>query len=223
MKRKLQNSRYTDSVVHIDPSAPDRAAIRKAAGILQHKGVLVFPTSGLYGLAADAFSIEAIGRVYAIKRRPAGMPLLVMLSGSQDMQALVRSVPAFAEPLMRLWPGGVTLIFEAGDAVPDVLTGGTGKIGVRMPAHPVARALVRQFGGPITATSANLSGCPAVSDAADLDPRIRDDVELVLDAGPLAGGAGSSVVDASEWPVKILREGAVARTTINAALAERSV
>lgn len=193
-----------------------------AAGVLNQKGVLVFPTSGLYGLAADAFSIEAVGRVFDIKRRPADMPVLVMLSDSHDIQRVVRTVPDFAEPLLGLWPGGITLIFEAGDPVPAILTAGTGKIGVRMPAHPVARALVRQFGGPITATSANLSGCPAVSKAADLDPRIVADVDLVLDGGILAGGSGSTVLDASRWPVRIIRDGAVARQEIDRALAKRS-
>ena len=85
--------------------------------------------------------------------------MLVLLSGIHDMDKLVRTVPDYAQPLLGLWPGGITFIFEAGDAVPVDLTGGTGKIGVRMPAHPVARALVEHFGGPITGTSANLSGC----------------------------------------------------------------
>jgi len=222
LKRKLQNSRNTANVVRIDPLAPDKDEIRKAAQILKQKGVLVFPTSGLYGLAADAFSIEAVGRVFTIKRRPADMPVLVMLSGSQDMKRVVRTVPDFAAPLVGLWPGGITLVFEAGDAVPEVLTGGTGKIGVRMPAHPVARALVRQFGGPITATSANLSGCLAASDAADLDPRICTEVDLVIDGGILAGGVGSTVLDVSRWPVTIIREGAVSRQSIDNVLAKRT-
>ena len=220
MRRKLQNWLNTAKIVPIDPSSPDRSQIRKAIGVLQRNGVLVFPTSGLYGLAADAFSVEAVGRVFAIKRRPPNMPVLVMLPGRCDLTRVVRSVPAFAEPLLRLWPGGITLIFEANGSVPDVLTGGTGKIGVRIPAHPVARALVRQFGGPITATSANLSGHPAASRAADLDPRILAEVDLVLDGGVLAGGPGSTVLDASRWPVTIIREGAVARPVIDRVLAQ---
>ena len=222
MKKKPQHSLNTDKIVRVDPSAPDSDAIRKAAGILQQKGVLVFPTSGLYGLAADAFSSEAVDRVFAIKRRPADRPVLVMLAGIHDLERMVQCVPDFAEPLMELWPGGITLIFEAAASVPAALTGGTGTIGVRLPAHPVARALVRQFGGPITATSANLSGCPSVSAAADLDPRICADVDMVLDGGILAGGTGSTVVDASHWPVRIIRVGAVSRQAIEAVLAKRS-
>jgi L-threonylcarbamoyladenylate synthase len=112
------------------------------------------------------------------------------------------------------------LIFEAGNQVPAVLTGGTGKIGVRVPAHPVARELVRRFGGPITATSANPSGCPAVANAAKLDPQISKDVDLVLDGGTLAGGPGSTVLDATGWPVRMVREGAVARKRIEGFLGD---
>lgn len=178
----------------------------------------MFPTTGLYGLGADAFSAEAISRVFAVKRRPQRMPLLVMLSDMDDMGQVVRSVPDFARPLMELWPGGITLVFEAGEGVPSGLTGGTGKIGIRMPGHPVAKALVRHFGGPITATSANLSGGPAVSDLANLDPRIGVEVDLILDAGILAGGAGSTVLDATRWPPLMIREGAVSRQKIEALL-----
>jgi L-threonylcarbamoyladenylate synthase len=197
---------------------PDPSDLRKAAEILGQKGVLVFPTSGLYGLGADALCAEAVRRVFAIKRRPARQPLLVLLSGIDDMAKVVPSVPDYAEPLLGLWPGGITLIFKAGDGVPAVLTGGTGTIGVRLPAHPVARALVEQFGGPITGTSANVTGFPATASVSDLDPEIRRQVDMVLDAGTLAGGSGSSIVDVTCWPVRVLRVGAVPRQVIDEAI-----
>ncbi len=178
----------------------------------------MFPTSGLYGLGADAFCTEAIRRVFAIKRRPVDQPLLVLLSGIHDMDRVVRTVPDYADGLLELWPGGITIIFEAGGWVPACLTGGTGKIGVRVPAHPVAKALVDRFGGPITGTSANLSGFSAAASLMDLDPEIRHQVDMVLDAGTLAGGPGSTVVDVTSWPVRVLREGAVPRQAIDGAL-----
>ena len=180
--------------------------------------MLVFPTSGLYGLGADAFSVAAVERVFAIKRRPAYKPVLVLLSALSDMADLVDDVPDHAARLMGLWPGGITLIFRAGKKVPAVLTGGTGKIGLRLPAHPVARALAQNFGGPITGTSANISGFPAAADATALDPEICRAADMVLDAGPLAGGPGSTIVDVTEWPVMILRRGAVDRPTIHRVL-----
>lgn len=218
MKRKPKNSPCFDRTVRIDPSNPDKSDIRRAVGVLKRQGVLVFPTKGLYGLGADAFSPDAVSRVFAVKRRAHRMPLLVMVPDLDEMGKVVRCVPAFARPLMDLWPGGITLVFEAGEGVPSGLTGGTGKIGIRIPAHPVAKALVRNFGGPITATSANLSGGPAVSDLANLDPRIGAEVDLIVDAGVLAGGAGSTVLDATCWPPRIIREGAVSIERIEAAL-----
>ena len=218
MKRKPKNSPCIDRTVRIDPSDPDKSDIRRAVGILNRQGVLVFPTTGLYGLGADAFSPEAVSRVFAIKQRPQGMPLLVMVPDLDEMDRVVRCVPDFARPLMRLWPGGITLVFEAGEGVPSVLTGGTGKIGIRMPAHPVAKELVRHFGGPITATSANRSGSPAVYHPANLDPRIAAEVDLIVDADVLAGGAGSTVLDATCWPPRMIREGAVSGQKIEALL-----
>lgn len=215
MKKRPRNSGNTDNVIRIDPSTPYPDDIRKAAAIIGQKGVVVFPTSGLYGLGADAFCAEAVRRVFAIKRRPLHMPLLVLLSGPHDMDRVVRSVPDYAARLLGLWPGGITLIFDAGDTVPAGLTGGTGKVGVRLPAHPVARALVAAFGGPITGTSANTSGCPATDRVMDLDPEIRRQADMVLDAGILAGGPGSTIVDVTCWPVRVVREGAVPRQSLD--------
>ena len=205
-------------MVRIDPADPDPALVRSASQILGQKGVLVFPTSGLYGLGADAFCAEAVRRVFAIKRRPIHKPVLVLLSTLDDMEGLVENAPGYASSLMELWPGGITLVFRAGKNVPGALTGGTGKIGVRLPAHPVARALTKTFGGPITGTSANLSGRPAAFSVASIDPDLCREADLVLDAGHLAGGPGSTIVDVTVWPVAILRQGAVARQAIDRVL-----
>lgn len=215
MNRKPRNSKTIANIVRIDPTDPDQAIIRSASQILKQKGVLVFPTSGLYGLGADALCEPAVRKVFSIKRRPAHKPVLVLLSALDDIKTLVEDTPDYARKLMELWPGGITLVFMAGKNVPRALTGGTGKIGVRLPAHPVARALTETFGGPITGTSANLSGQPAAASPAALDPDLCRKVDLVLDAGPLAGGPGSTIVDVTVWPVAILRQGAVARQAID--------
>lgn len=156
--------------------------------------------------------------MFAIKRRPAHQPVLVLLSGLHDMKKIVHTVPDYAQPLLRLWPGGITFIFKACSSVPVELTGGTGKIGVRIPVHPVARALVARFGSPVTATSANLSGSPAVASLTDLDPEIARQVDMVLDAGPLAGGSGSTILDVTSRPVRVIREGRVSRESIDTAI-----
>lgn len=222
MKKRQSHSGNTANLVRIDSSDPDPNDIRTATDIIGQKGILVFPTYGLYGLGADAFCAEAVRRVFAIKRRPIHKPLPLLLSGIHDMAMVVGTVPDYADLLLGLWPGGITFIFKAGKRVPAHLTGGTGKIGVRLPAHPVAKALVEGFGGPITGTSANLSGFPAVASVTHLDPEIRRQVDMVLDAGPLAGGVGSTVVDVTCWPVKVVREGVVPRRAIDDALKKGS-
>jgi L-threonylcarbamoyladenylate synthase len=214
LKRKPRNSKIIDNLVRIDPADPDPAILKAASQILKQKGVLVFPTSGLYGIGADARCAQAVQRVFAIKRRSAHKPVLVLLSALGDMDELIEDVPEYSRKLMELWPGGITLVFKAGKNVPAALTGGTGKIGVRLPAHPVARALTRTFGGPITGTSANLSGFPAAASIASLAEKVQCESDLILDAGPLAGGPGSTIVDVTTWPVAILRQGAVTRQTV---------
>lgn len=189
----------------------DPAPIQLAAEKIRNGGVVVCPTSGLYGLAADPFQPAAVARVFAIKARPAHMPLLVLIDTREAIRRLATQVPAAAEALMaRFWPGGLTLLMPARPDLPGALTGGGSKIGIRQAAHPVARALAKAAGGAITGTSANPSGQPGCSDIKRLDPEVAAQVDLILDAGPLAGGPGSTVVDGTTNPPQVLREGALA-------------
>jgi L-threonylcarbamoyladenylate synthase len=112
------------------------------------------------------------------------------------------------------WPGKLTLVFRASSSILPGLTAGTGKIGIRLPVYPVARILVLAAGRPITATSANISGQIGCSQIADIDPAVAAAVDLILDAGPLKGGAGSTILDVSEDPPVILREGSIPRSRI---------
>lgn len=201
--------------LRVDARWPEPETIAQAASIITRGGVIVFPTRGLYGLGADATNEAALQRVFAIKRRPAKNPLLVLIDDPSAIFHLARDVSAGARRIIAdLWPGGVTLVFAAREQTHWLLTGGTGKIGIRQPGHPVARALVTAVGGPITATSANVSGAPGCFRIADLDPSIAEQVDGILDAGPLAGGAGSTVVDVTGNRPVILREGCVATQAI---------
>ncbi len=203
----------------IDPDRPDPAVIVEAARIIENGGVVSFPTTCLYGLGADAFNSAAVDRIFRIKSRPADKPLLLLVPGEMVVEDLVKSVPPAAERIMEhFWPGRVTLVFEARDAIPRALTAGTGKIGVRVPGHPAARALVKAVPGPLTGTSANISGQPGLSRSPTPESPIAACLDLILDAGPLKGGAGSTVVDVTgEFP-RILREGAAAAREIFGAL-----
>ena len=191
----------------------------RAADAVRAGGVVCFPTRCLYGLGADARNEAALRRIFEIKQRPPDMPLLVLISHSAQMAALAERVPPAARLLMeRFWPGRLTIVLPALPDLPPVLTAGKGKIGIRLAGHPVARALVEAVGAPLTGTSANVSGGAGCRQIPDLDPRIAQGADMVLDAGPLKGGAGSTVVDVTgETPV-IIREGEVPKHEIIAAL-----
>ncbi|MCP4579269.1 MAG: L-threonylcarbamoyladenylate synthase, partial [Deltaproteobacteria bacterium] len=136
-----------------------------------------------------------------------------------ELFAIVQDVPPAAVSIMeKFWPGHVTLVFKASDHLPDNLMAGTRKIGVRVPVHPVGRALVKKLGTPLTGTSANLSGKPGCSLVSEIGPAITDHVDFVLDAGLLKGGTGSTVVDVTGETPTVLREGEIAAQDIFAAV-----
>ncbi len=199
----------------MDGRQPQDDIIQEAARIICSGGVVVFPTTGLYGLAADAFNPAAVDKVFAVKRRPPDKPILILVSNIGEIWRLVREISPAAERLMTaFWPGKLTLVFKAGAGVLPGLTAGTGNIGIRLPVHPVARCLVRAARRPITATSANLSSQSACSRITDIDPAVAGAVDLILDAGPLEGGAGSTILDVSRYPPVMLREGAIPKARI---------
>jgi len=206
-------------IISLNPLNPPPDLIKKAADIITSGGVVIFPTRYLYGLGADALNPDAVERVYQIKQRPLTKPLLILIKQPESFHQLVQHVPENARQLMdRFWPGDLTLVFEAKDTLPQNLTAGTGKIGVRLPQHPTAIELTNAVQNPITATSANLAGLAGCSRTADLDPLITDKVDLILDAGTLKGGSGSTIVDVTLDPPVILREGAVPASDIWAVL-----
>lgn len=164
--------------------------IEKAVTVLMHDGLVIYPTETLYGLGADAFSDEAIIRVYEAKKRPLGMPISIAVSDFDMLAAVAWVRPEMEAFLDEFLPGPVTVILPARNTVPEILTGGTGMIGIRMPAHEVARRLIERFDAPITATSANLHGAK--------DPQTPDQCtvphEFLIDGGQLPG-TPSTVVD----------------------------
>jgi L-threonylcarbamoyladenylate synthase len=200
----------TDKIIKVDHRHIPDGVLRAAVDILARGGVVGYPTRCLYGLGADVFNAGAVQRVFDIKRRPDDKPLLILVPALESIAALAAAVTPPAVRLMKgIWPGRATLVFKAAASLPAALTAGTGKIGIRLPGHPAARALVAAFGGPITGTSANISGRPGCRRVSDFDPALTEQLDLVLDAGPLQGGPGSTVVDVSGETVVILREGAV--------------
>ena len=203
----------------IDPFSPQSELILKAASSIKKSGIVLFPTTCLYGLGADAFNPEAVERVFKIKQRPYNKPISVLVKDTNDLHILVKHVPSAAKCIMdNFWPGQITIVFEAKSTISVKITAGTGKIGIRMPEHPVALSLVKEVNSPITGTSANISGKVGCSAISDLDAQIADKLDIMLDAGPLKGGAGSTVIDVTTPFPTILREGYVSAKYIIAAL-----
>jgi len=197
-------------VVNVDAQRPDQALMRAAGALVEAGGLVAFPTESFYGLGADALDPVAIARVFEVKGRPDDKPLLVLVDGIDMVTELAAAIPDGARALMaRHWPGALTLVLRASARVPAGLTGGGGTVGVRLPGHAVARALVAAAARPITAPSANPSGAPAPRTAVDVRGYFDGRVELILDGGTTTGGAGSTVADCTVWPPRILRQGPV--------------
>ena len=214
--------KISPKIIRVDAYRPGSEAIKQAAAIIQSGGVVVFPTACLYGLGADAMDRQAVERLFEIKHRSTGKPILVLIHNLSQLQQLVRFIPVAAEKLInRFWPGQVTLIFQALRSLPEALTAGSAKIGVRLAGHPTAVELLQAVGRPLTGTSANLSDQPGCADIFKLDRVMAEGVDLILDAGRLEGGRGSTIVDVTVNPPVVIREGVVAASHIQAALAKR--
>jgi L-threonylcarbamoyladenylate synthase len=192
----------------VDADRPEPDALDAAAAVLKSGGSGAFPTESFYGLGADALAPEAVRRVFRLKGRPEAKPLLVLVDSVEQALALAAEASAGARELMaRHWPGPLTLVLRAAAAVPVEVTAGTGTVGLRVPGHAVARGLVRAAGTPVTAPSANPSGDPPPTRAEEVTRHFAGRVDLILDGGVTAGGAGSTVADCTVWPPRILRQG----------------
>ncbi len=197
-------------VLRVDPEKPSRAVISDAAAVLARKGLVAFPTETFYGLGADAREPAAVRRVFEVKGRPESKPLLVLVDSIAMAESLADEIPSQARALIaRHWPGPLTLVLRARPTVPAEITAGTGTIGIRMPGHAVALALVQALGGPVIAPSANPSGAAPPTTAEDVLAAFESKIELVLDGGKTTGGPASTIVDATANPPRVLRAGAV--------------
>jgi L-threonylcarbamoyladenylate synthase len=205
---------------HAPLDATQRAAVIAAIARLRAGGLVAFPTETVYGLGADARSEAAVRRIFAVKGRPANHPLILHFADTDAALAAARDVPASARLLAdALWPGPLTLILRRAAWVSDAVTGGQDTVGVRVPAHPVAHALLAGLGAPVAAPSANRFGAVSPTTAAHVRADLGDDVGLVLDGGPAQVGLESTIVDLTRDPPAILREGGVPREELAALLA----
>jgi len=207
------------TVVVVDPHHPDPEVLAEAAARLRRGDLVAFPTETVYGLGANALDARAVERIYAAKGRPAWNPVIAHVADLEQAQRLARRWPDTAQALAEaFWPGPLTLVVPRADTVPDVVTAGGDAVGLRVPDHPVALALLKTAQVPVAAPSANRFTHVSPTTAAHVLRSLGDRAPLVLDGGTCRVGIESTVVDCTSADVVILRPGMLGREVLQDAV-----
>ena len=202
-------------------AATQSSTITQAVELLRSGGVVAFPTETVYGLGADAANPQAVARIFAIKGRPADHPVIVHLSDPCQMVQWAREIPSAAFNLAeRFWPGPLTLILRRRQGVSDLVTGGQDTIGLRIPSHPVALALLRSFGGGVAAPSANRFGRISPTTVSHVQQELGSGPDLILEGGECMLGLESTILDLTGKHPAILRPGGISADQLSEALGE---
>jgi L-threonylcarbamoyladenylate synthase len=197
-------------ILIVDPAVPDAAAIARAAGCLRAGGLVAFPTETVYGLGAHALDRAAVARIFTAKGRPATDPLIVHVGRFDQVVSLVSRVPALARALAtRFWPGALTIVLPRSPLVPDTVTAGLDTVAIRVPSHPVARALLETANLPVAAPSANLFSRPSPTRASHVRDDLDGRIDIIVDGGATTVGVESTVLDLTGSVPTVLRPGAV--------------
>lgn len=197
-------------VLKVDSPRSLTKGIDEAVGVISDGGIVAFPTESFYGLGGDATNPDAVRKIFAIKKRAADVPILMLVASLQELEKYVLSIPLGARKMgEKFWPGGLTMIFHASVLLPSLLTAGTGKVAIRISSHPLANALIRSLTVPLTGTSANISGSPPCTRADQVVECLGDDVNLILDGGATEGINPSTMLDVTVDPPQLIREGRI--------------
>ena len=177
---------------------------------LRQGRIVAFPTETYYGLAVDPKNESAVTALFNLKKRPVNKPLLLLVQNTSQLSSLISHVPPELKPLMeKHWPGPLTLIFPAHPLVNTKITAGTGTVGIRISPNPIAEKIVRNFGGAITATSANISGTPPAKTAQEVVDMFGDDIDYVVDGGGTTAGLCSTIIGVRDSQLHVIRTGVV--------------
>jgi L-threonylcarbamoyladenylate synthase len=194
----------------VSAASPDEALLRQVVARLRAGAVIAFPTDTLYGLGADAWNRAAVERVFVLKGREPTQAIPLVAADRAQVETFIGRLPPLARALAdAFWPGPLSLVLAAPPDIPRELLGGGSTIAVRVPAHPVARALAALLGRPLTATSANRSQAPPARDANEAEQTLGADLDGIVDAGPAPGGPPSTLVDVTGEAPRLVRAGAV--------------
>lgn len=196
--------------ISISAASSDARGLNEAARVIEADGIVALPTDTLYGLAVNPFHPAAVARVFAAKGRAAERALLLIAADVEQIERHIGPLSSQAQSLASaFWPGPLTLLMSAPATLAAGVASTDGTVGVRVPAHTIARELCRACGVPLTATSANLSGAEAPSRPADVERSLSDRIDLLIDAGTTPGGPPSTIVDVSGHLPKLVRAGAI--------------
>jgi L-threonylcarbamoyladenylate synthase len=177
---------------------------------LRQGGVVAFPTETSYGLAVDPDCVLAVEKLFSLKKRAAEKPLLLLIEKKEQLESVVQHVPDVYWPLMeRYWPGPLTLVFPALATLSRRITGNTGTVGIRISPHPIAVELVKRFGKPITATSANISGFPPARSASELVEMFGESIDYIIDGGMTEANVCSTILGLQKGQIRIMRHGLI--------------
>ena len=193
------------------PDALDGKIVSRAVEVLQRGGIIVYPTDTIYGLGADPFNAESVARLQGAKQRFERKPILLIANSIDTVRSVVKSLSRDALQLAeKFWPGPLTLVLPARENVPMEITQGSGTVGVRIPSNPFCLRLTELFGGPITSTSANITGQSTPEEVDGIVRMLGDSVDMYLDAGRMESTTPSTIVDLSTSPPRVLRQGVIA-------------
>ncbi|HLC68080.1 MAG TPA: L-threonylcarbamoyladenylate synthase [archaeon] len=196
-------------IIKINPARPEPAKIAAAARIIKSGGTVVFPTETVYGLGADATNSRAVRKIYKAKGRPSDNPMIIHIARIEDIFNLSVDVPQKAIALAKkFWPGPLTIVLKKSSIISKEATAGLDTVGIRMPSHVIASALIKAAGVPIAAPSANISGRPSPTKAEHAIEDLNGKVDMIIDGGPVSVGIESTVIDLS-GPPALLRPGKI--------------
>ena len=195
-------------ILKTDPDNPQMEDLEFGAEIIRNGGLVVFPTETVYGLGANAKSADACKKIFIAKERPSDNPLIVHISSLKMLDEVVSHVPENIRPVLEMiWPGPVTLLFPKNNLIPDVVTGGSDLVAVRMPDNKLALGLIETSGVPIAAPSANVSTRPSITASRHAIVELVDKVDLIYDSGNTSYGLESTIIDVSGLKPVLLRSG----------------
>ncbi len=209
-------------LVSIDPCSPNPDVVLQTVRLLDAGGIVAYPTDTLYGLGVSGINCDAVDRLFALKQRRSDKPVPLIVESARSAGRYATHINDAACKLMEaFWPGPLSLVLAASESIPDQTHGATGTVALRVPAAPFARAVAHELGAPLTATSANVAGCPPSVTAREVQKLFQDRIDLIIDGGPAANEIPSTIVDVTGERAILLRKGAISCTALEDVLGYR--